>query len=116
LQFHLIKLIKKCHNTLMNLGEVQVAQAAYDEKHWSHAPGAETICHSERHIAKLVGKIATVAEQLDHGEEPDLSVLDTQVIPDLLIFAARLANDRGIDLEEGFQKRTSELEQRFSQT
>lgn len=98
----------------MDLSEIQTTQAAYDAKHWEHAPGAETIAHSERHITKLAGKTATVAEMLDHGEEPDLTQLDTEVIPDLLIYAARLANNRGIDLNEAFKKRTLELEARFS--
>lgn len=98
----------------MNLREVQDIQAAYDADFWSHQPGPETICHSERHIGKLMGKIATVAETYDHGETPDLSQLDDEVIPDLLIFAARLANDRNIDLEEVFTARTEALRERFS--
>lgn len=100
----------------MNLIKVQAAQAAYDADYWVHSPGSETICHSERHIGKLMGKIATVAEMYDHGGTPDLSQLDHEVIPDLLIFAARLANDRGIDLEQAFIARTEVLVRRFSQT
>jgi hypothetical protein len=98
----------------MNLREVQETQAAYDAVHWSHEPGVQTVSHSERHITKLAGKIATVAEMYDHGEEPDLTQLDVEVIPDLLIFAARLANDRGIDLAQAFTQRTEGLRQRFS--
>lgn len=97
----------------MNLHEIQTEQAEYDAEHWSHKPGEPTICHSERHIAKLSGKIATVAEIFDHGETPDLSVLDAEVIPDLLIYAARLANDRGIDLEQAFINRTRQLREHF---
>lgn len=97
----------------MDLREVQSAQARYDQDHWSHEAGAATICHSERHIAKLCGKIATIAEQYDHGETPDLSMLDDEVIPDLLIFAARLANDRGLDLETALRGRTEQLEERY---
>ena len=98
----------------MNLREVQETQAAYDANHWSHEPGEQTISHSERHITKLAGKIATIAEIYDHGEKPDLAQLDAEVIPDLLIFAARLANDRGIDLAQAFRQRTDGLKQRFS--
>jgi hypothetical protein len=99
----------------MNLRDVQAEQAVYDSEHWPHQPGAETICHSERHIGKLMGKIATVAEMCDHGETPDLTTLDYEIIPDLLIYAARLANDRGIDLAEAFTARTQQLRERFSQ-
>ncbi len=63
-----------------------------------------------------MGKIATIAEMYDHGETPDLRTLDSEVIPDLLIFAARLANDRGIDLGRAFITRTEALRQRLSQT
>lgn len=98
----------------MRLNEVQSLQADYDKRFWGHNAGKETICHSERHIAKLLGKLATAAEIYDHGEEPDLSQLDEEIIPDLLIYAARLANDRGIDLELAFTNRTEELTRRFS--
>jgi hypothetical protein len=99
----------------MDLHEVQAAQAAYDAEFWTHQPGPETIGHSERHIAKLLGKLATVAEIYDHNETPNLEQLDKEVIPDLLIFAARLANDRGIDLAQAFADRTEVLRERFSQ-
>lgn len=98
----------------MNLREVQEVQAAFDAQHWSHEPGIQTVSHSERHITKLAGKIATVAEMYDHDEMPDLTQLDEEVIPDLLIFAARLANDRGINLSQAFILRTERLRQRFS--
>lgn len=99
----------------MNLQDVQSTQAKFDTSFWNHSPGLETICHSERHIGKLMGKISTIAEAFDHGVEPDLSRLDEEVIPDLLIFAARRANERGINLSEAFVKRTEELKLRFSQ-
>ncbi len=100
----------------MNLAELQVAQAAYDQDHWDHEPGAPTVVHSALHLAKTVGKMAAIAEVLDHdGEhgEPDFTALDREVIPDLLIYAARLANNRGISLEEALAARTAELRQRF---
>ncbi len=97
----------------MNLREDQKTQASYDSEHWTHKPGRETICHSERHIGNLMGKIATVAEMYDHGETPNLRTLDSETIPDLLIFAALLANDIGIDLGKAFIARTESLRQRF---
>lgn len=100
----------------MNLRHVQNEQAAYDSEHWPHEPGDDTIDHSERHITKLAGKLATVAEMHDHGSPADLTQLDSEVIPDLLIFAARLANTRGLDLAELFKARTAQLRQRFSET
>ncbi len=98
----------------MDLREVQAAQAEYDRSFWAHQQGSETISHSERHLAKLLGKLATVAEEYDHEGEPELTQLDEEVIPDLLIFAARLANDRGINLNDAFDQRTATLVERFS--
>ena len=98
----------------MELSDVQKAQTAYDDLYWQHESGPETICHSERHIGKLLGKLATIAEVYDHGHAPDLTVLDDEIIPDLLIFAARLANDRGISLDDAFATRTEALTARFA--
>lgn len=97
----------------MDLREVQSIQATYDKEHWAHAEGKDTIDHCERHISKLAGKLATIAEQHDHGVKVDLSVLENEIIPDLLIFAARLANNQGLDLNNSFPLRTALLEEHF---
>lgn len=71
------------------------------------------ICYSECHIGKLMGKIALIAEMHDHGEAPNLSLLDNEVMPGFLIFVARLANGREINLEQAFINRTAVLKKRF---
>lgn len=98
----------------MDLEEVQKAQKAFDEKFWAHKAGFDTIRHSSHHLGKLIGKLATYCEAMEHNEQPPATQLEQEVIPDLLIFAARLANDRGLELEAAFKQRTAELTERFS--
>jgi hypothetical protein len=98
-----------------DLREVQSVQSGFDSDNWSHQPGFETIRHSTFHLGKLVGKVSTYCEAVEHGDTPSREILDNEVIPDLLIFAARLANDGGLDLEQLFIARTAALRERFSQ-
>ena len=98
----------------MTLEQVQKEQAEYDKKFWEHDRGFETIRHSSHHIGKLMGKIAGYCEESEHGELASTKQLDEEVIPDLLIYAVRLANDRGLTLDQVFEKRKEELVKRFS--
>lgn len=102
--------------TSLNLHDVQHAQAQYDAEFWVHNPGPDTVRHSALHVSKLAGKLATAAEVIDHGETPDYTSVDEEVVADLLIYAARIANNRGIDLNKAFLERTESLRQRFSQS
>lgn len=97
-----------------SLGEFQAAQARFDTVHWGHDRGFPTIRHSTLHLGKLLGKLSAYCEAVEHGEEPTGEILDDEVIPDLAIFAARLANDRGRQLGERIDTRTLDLEYRFS--
>lgn len=98
----------------MDLHEAQRIQADYDKEHWSHARGFETTRHSTLHLGKLLGKISTYCEAIEHDGDPSPQQLHQEVIPDLLIFAARLANNEGMDLTDAFTTRTEQLRQRFS--
>lgn len=97
-----------------SLGEFQSAQANFDIVHWKHEPGFDTIRHSTLHLGKLLGKLSAYCEAVEHGEEPTGEILDEEVIPDLAIFAARLANDRGRQIGERIEARTRDLEYRFA--
>ena len=90
----------------LTLKDVQARQASYDKKYWQFVPGLPTTAHSGRRISKLAGIIATVAEAIDLKEPPDFLKLDLVAIPELLIFAARLANDRELDLGTAYIKST----------
>jgi hypothetical protein len=97
----------------MDIHEIQELVREYDSRFWSHAPGIDTTVHSTLHLGKLIGKISAYCEVADHGEIPDDKLLIEEVIPDLLFFAARIANNEDLDLEEVFQNRVQSLEVRF---
>jgi hypothetical protein len=61
--------------------------------------------HLTLHLAKLLGKIGTVAERREHSIEPDLTVLKEEVIPDLLYYALSLAEAHDVDLQSAFLNR-----------
>lgn len=61
--------------------------------------------HLTLHLAKLLGKIGSIAERREHSLEPDLTVLREEVIPDLLYYALSLAQAHGVDLQDAFLKR-----------
>lgn len=98
----------------LRLREVQGTQLDFDERHWAHAPGFATIRHSTLHMGKLLGKLSAYCEAAEHGDRPTEAVINEEVIPDLLAFAARLANNAGIDLAEAYDNRTKALDKQFT--
>lgn len=98
----------------MGFSDLERLLEDFDKEFWKHLPGEETIDHTEDHVAKLVGKLATVSEEHGHGSNPDLTILDTEVIPDLLIHGLRLARDRGIDPVWAVTERLNGLRAKFN--
>ena len=88
--------------TLSELGRIQ---AAFDSNNFS---GADTPEGKRRHVllhlGKLLGKFAGVEERLDHGNV-DTTVVRSDIIPDLLVFAAQLAEIEQVGLAESYLKR-----------
>jgi len=103
---------------LLDLTELQRRQAAYDAEHWAHVPGDATIEHTLSHLAKLLGKLGTYVEATQHGKAPSREQIIGEVIPDLAIFAARLANsvepDHIWSLSDLIDEREAELRKHFS--
>jgi hypothetical protein len=66
--------------------------------------------HAVLHAAKSVGKLATVFERLDHGEEPTSIHADAvaEMAADLVTTALRLANLYGFDLAAALCARVEE--------
>ena len=89
----------------ISLSGLRDVQAAFDVDNFS---GADTPEGKRRHVflhlGKLLGKAAGVEEQADHGNL-DTTILKTDVIPDLLVFAAQLAELEDVDLQEVFVDR-----------
>ncbi len=87
------------------LTELVSIQTAFDVDNFS---GADTPEGKRRHIflhlGKLLGKFATVEEQADHGEV-DALILGEEVIPDLLVYAAQLAELEDVNLAAAYHAR-----------
>lgn len=87
------------------LGQIKRVQAVFDTENFS---GAETPEGKRRHIylhlGKLLGKFSTIEEQVDHGIT-DTSALRTDIVPDLIVFAAQLADLEGIDMAHAYYER-----------
>ena len=87
------------------LSQVSAIQTAFDSDNFS---GADTPEGKRRHIllhlGKLIGKFSGAEEQVDHGAT-DTSIIRTDVIPDLVVFAAQLAELKGINLAEAYRTR-----------
>lgn len=64
------------------------------------------------HMAKLLGKMGEVSERNEHQQQPDLTVLKKEVVPDLFIYTLRLARLYDTDLEKAYQERQEENKKR----
>lgn len=96
----------------ISLSNIRNVQAAFDVDNFS---GADTPEGKRRHIflhlGKLLGKAAGVEEQADHGIL-DTTVLRTDVIPDLLVFAAQLAELEDVDPGQAYIDRLKVVAER----
>ena len=93
----------------MDIVELQLKQAEYDQKYWQHnASSLEKIRHITLHMGKLNGKLATYCEAAEHGADAPAEQIKNEVVPDLLFFALQLANQFGIRLDDQYLKRLAD--------
>lgn len=81
---------------------------------WTDTPQARDLKHLALHVAKKAGKLAALAEDMDHapvGPER-MKKLDEADIPDLVILAATLADARNLNLNAAVERRGRELTER----
>lgn len=89
----------------MNTQELQQIQAAYDEEFWQHKQPQAKIRHITLHMGKLLGKLSTYSEAIDHAESAPSGQLREEVVPDLLFFALQIANLYELDLGKAYLDR-----------
>jgi hypothetical protein len=103
-------------NLLLGLKELQRMQEDIDSEWFT---GGTTPDEKRRHISFhltiLAAKAARLEEQADHGRL-NLDILTSEVIPDLLVYAAQLSTLYGVDLAEALSRRHGEIKTRCSQT
>ena len=91
----------------LDLSRVQRVQAVFDTENDNFlnadSPDVKRQ-HTGLHLGKLLGKVMTVEERAAHGEL-DTSIIEDEVIGDLIIFAAQYANALGKDMDEAYRQR-----------
>lgn len=91
----------------LDLSRIQRIQAAFDAENDNY-PTANTPegkrRHTGFHLGKLLGKVMTVEERAEHGIV-DTTIIEEEVIPDLIVFAAQYAETLGVDLAEAYEGR-----------
>src|SRR2546428_5656386 len=99
----------------MELHELQKVQQDHDmqfHKDVMSGDRAKQIEHCAFHLTKISGLFSTYCEKVHHGEPYDLDKLVSDRIPDILIFALKLANMFNQDLEESYLRRIKSVEKR----
>ncbi len=99
----------------MQLRELQKIQEEHDQKFhrdvmsWNTSKQVE---HCVFHLTKIAGLFSTYCEKMHHGEPYDVDKLISERIPDIQIFALKLANIFDQNLEEVYLKRIEAVESR----
>jgi len=94
------------------LNELQAIQAAFDVENFSGADTPEgKRTHVFWHLQNLAAKLAEHELALTDGDEVT-GVVTEEVIPDLLVYAAMLAEIEGVKLSESYESRLEFLEVR----
>jgi hypothetical protein len=107
------------------LDAAQALQASYDEVGWQIGGSShEKLRHLSLHLAKTVGLIAALSEQLDHSASDGSPPTDGEVaeklkamsgrVADLTCFAAQISTLADASLGELFISRLRENAERFA--
>ena len=64
-------------------------------------------------MGKLLGKLSTYCEAVEHGRQGDDTVLRGEVVPDLQVYAYQLANLLDVDAKRQYLNRLKSLAQKF---
>ena len=87
-------------------------QRSFDVDNFNGAAAGDVMAkrrHVGFHVTILAAKLARLEERSDHSAEADDVVLRTEVIPDLLVYAAQLADLAGVDLADAYLGRLDRL-------
>lgn len=97
----------------MDTKDLQKAEKEFDEQNWYHKNLAipEQIKHITLHMGKLLGKLSTYCEKIDHNIDFSDEQIRNEVIPDLLMHALRLSNLLEEDLEELYKNRLENVKE-----
>lgn len=103
------------HVGTLTLDDVQQLQAEVDAVIWSAPSDPEGKRHHIfLHLVVLAGKLARVAERAEHGAEAE--VRNEEIVGDLLIYAAQLAQVDKASLAQLYRARVKENLARLPRT
>jgi NTP pyrophosphatase (non-canonical NTP hydrolase) len=91
---------------MKNIKDIQEILNDFEKDYWI-APEDKKgkTAHIVFHMTKMLGKIGSQCEKVDHGFNADEDLIKNEVIPDLLYYALSLSNIYDVDLEEVFLNR-----------
>lgn len=90
----------------MDTKEIEQKQQEYDQQYWQHnGSELEKIRHITLHLGKLLGKLSAYCEQQEHAIKFPTTTIKTDVIPDLIFYAAQLGNLLEVDLGQAYENR-----------
>ena len=89
-------------------------QAEHDAKYGLDESLLEDMRHTNEHVEGIIGKFAKTLRPVRHGAPLDTSVIEDEVIGDLLYWALHLGNRLGIDVEQAYRKRLLQAQARIN--
>lgn len=94
-------------NPNLTLKDLQELQAEYDRRFVDQKfdTSLQKVEHTYAHMGKLMGRLADYVEAMEEGKDVSPADIKTKVIPDLLVYAAWLAKEFGVDIEGAFLRR-----------
>lgn len=95
---------------MTDINELIDMQKGYDLLYWNEKNKHKDLRHLQLHLNKMLGKISNITEPFEHGELKGFNELESDIIPDLLIYALHLAHNHykySADLEKAYRNRLS---------
>ena len=94
-------------NPHLTLDSFQDLQKEYDKEFVDDSfEGFDKVRHTYSHMGKLFGRLAEYIQMIeDRNENFHSKEIEQKVIPDLLVYAAWLAREFNVNIEQAYKKR-----------
>lgn len=97
----------------METRHIQKIQEEYDKEYPEHKDSnLEKIRRITSHMGTLLGKLSSYCEQ-EHETNYSNEQIKNEVIPDLIVYSAKLSNITRVDLGDVYIKRISEIQEKM---
>jgi len=94
-------------NPNLTLADLQELQTEYDRRFVDQKfdTSLQKVEHTYAHMGKLFGRLADYVERAEEGQQVSPEDIRTKVIPDLLVYAAWLAREFNVDIQQAYLDR-----------